>query len=102
MRILRRFTNLLRRYTMTITTFANDRDVGNMNNGEHLTSALDFYTLNTTVALSIDDLATDTELVQLVNNADLIRIGEIIGIQAQPVITSLKVITSPDNTVYGL
>ena len=82
---------------MTITTFANDRDQGSLANGEHLTSALDFYTLNTSVALSTDDFSA------LDSGEDLIRIGEIIGIQAQPVVTGLHVITGvADSTVYGL
>ena len=87
---------------MTITAFANDRDVGALANGEHLTSQIDFYTLATTVPLTIDVNAADTETVQLVNNADMIRLGEIIGIQAQPVVTGLHVINPPDLTVFGL
>jgi len=81
---------------MTITSFANDRDVGSMANGEHLTSAMDFYTLNTTVVLSTDDFELNDA------GRDLIRIVEIIGMQAQPVITSLHTIVAPDLTVYGL
>jgi hypothetical protein len=66
--------------------FANDRDTGNMANGEHLTSAIDFYTLTTTVPLSIADFETG------VAAQNLIRIGEIIGMQAQPVVAGLHAV----------
>jgi|SRR5882672_1422386 len=84
------------------TTFANDRDVGNMKSGEHLTSDIDFYTLNTLCPLSEDDFSA------LDAGMNLIRIGEIIGIQAQPVMTGLHVnmtvdlTTAANKATYGI
>jgi len=78
------------------TSFANDRDVGAVSNSEHLTSQIDFYTLATTVPLSTDDFELNDA------GRDLIRLGEIIGIQAQPVVTGLHVLPGSVQANYGL
>ena len=78
------------------TSFANDRDHGSLANGEHLTSQIDFYSLATLVPLSTDDFSA------LDSGEDLIRIGEIIGIQAQPVVTGLHVLSAQNLAQYGL
>lgn len=75
------------------TTFANDRNVGSVSNSQHLSSAMDFYTLNTLCPLSTDDFAAADA------GQNLIRVGEIIGIQAQPVISNLMIVTGVDLTV---
>lgn len=87
---------------MVTTPFANDRDVGSLGNSQHLSSAMDFYAFNTLCPLSTDDFSADD------SGQNLIRIGEIIGIQAQPVITNLLVMTdvnlteASNQTMYGL
>lgn len=87
---------------MTITSFANDRNVGSVSNSQHLTSAMDFYTLNTLCPLSTDDFSA------MDAGQNLIRLGEIIGIQAQPVISNLMIVTGVDltaaanKTLYGI
>jgi len=89
---------------MTITTFAADRDAGAIVSGEHLTSNIDFYVLNTLCPLSEADVAVTPDVGQ----KNLVRIGEIIAIQAQPVMTGLHVITGVNLTtaanqaIYGI
>jgi hypothetical protein len=84
------------------TSFANDRDVGSLGNSQHLSSAIDFYTLNTLCQLATDDFSADN------SGRNLIRVGEIIGIQAQPVMTNLMSVgpvdltVSANQTLYGL
>jgi hypothetical protein len=84
------------------TSFANDRDFGSVSNSQHLSSALDFYTLNSLCPLSTDDFSA------MDAGQNLIRVGEIIGIQAQPVMTNLLVATGVDltatanKTMYGI
>lgn len=87
---------------MTITSFANDRNVGSVSNSQHLTSAMDFYTLATLCPLSTDDFSANDA------GKNLIRLGEIIGIQAQPVISNLMIVSGVDMTnalnkaLYGI
>ena len=79
---------------MTITTFASDRETGNILSGEHLTSNIDFYVLNSLCPLSEEDVSVLPDVGQ----QNLARTGEIIGMQAQPVMTGLHVITGVDLT----
>lgn len=77
------------------TAFAADRYHGKLASGEHLTSNIDFYTLNTLCVLNdtLDFSAADA------GQENLMRLGEIIGIQAQPVMTGLHVITGVNLTL---
>jgi hypothetical protein len=85
------------------TAFAADRYHGNLASGEHLTSNIDFYTLNTLCVLNEADVS-----VADAGQDNLVRLGEIIGIQAQPVMTGLHVISgvnltlAANQTLYGI
>lgn len=70
--------------------------------GQHITGNLEFYVLNTLNAL------TETEYSAADAGQNLLRVGEILGLGAQPVILGLHTITGVDLTVsanqtlYGL